>query len=105
MKAREHTNDKCTHLLKSFERDKLHNVTLSHFILDRNSKSTCVNVCCGVRVCAHLVPSASSSSMAVKSAPPTPTMIMDMGRHAAAMMALLVSSTSAITPSVSNSRT
>ncbi len=42
--------------------------------------------------------------MAEKLAPPTPTMMIDMGRREAAMMALLVSAMSDIAPSVSMSR-
>lgn len=49
----------------------------------------------------HFWSSASSVSMALKSAFPTPTMMMDMGREEAAMMALFVSSMSDMTPSVS----
>ncbi len=42
--------------------------------------------------------------MAEKLAPPTPTMMIDMGRREAAMMALLVFAMSDIAPSVSMSR-
>lgn len=44
--------------------------------------------------------SLSRNSMALKSAPPTPTMMMDMGSLAALTMACRVSSRSVITPSV-----
>lgn len=45
-------------------------------------------------------PSPSRNSIALKSAPPTPTMMMDMGSLAAFTMACLVWSRSVITPSV-----
>ena len=48
----------------------------------------------------RLPPSPSRNSMAPKSAPPTPTMMMDMGSLAALTIACLVSSRSVITPSV-----
>ncbi len=49
--------------------------------------------------------SPSRNSMAVKSAPPTPTMMMDMGRPDALTIAFRVSSMSVITPSVMMRRT
>ena len=48
----------------------------------------------------RLPPSPSRNSMAPKSAPPTPTMMMDIGSLAALTIACLVSSRSVITPSV-----
>ena len=52
----------------------------------------------------HFVSSESSSFMASKLAPPTPTMMMDMGRCEAAMMACLVATMSDIAPSVNMRR-
>ena len=52
----------------------------------------------------HLSLSESSSFIVSNLAPPTPTMMMDMGREEAAMMARLVFDMSDITPSVSISR-
>ena len=48
--------------------------------------------------------SQSNWSMAEKSAPPTPTMMMDMGSREALTMALMVSGMSEMTPSVSINR-
>lgn len=48
----------------------------------------------------RLPPSPSRNSMALKSAPPTPTMMIDMGSLEALTIACLVSSRSVITPSV-----
>lgn len=49
--------------------------------------------------------SLSRNSIALKSAPPTPTMIMDMGRREASTIAMRVRSISVITPSVRMSST
>lgn len=49
--------------------------------------------------------SLSRNSIALKSAPPTPTMIMDMGRRDASTIAVRVRSISVITPSVRMSST
>lgn len=49
--------------------------------------------------------SLSKNSIALKSAPPTPTMIMDMGRREASTIAVRVRSMSVITPSVMMSST
>lgn len=53
----------------------------------------------------HLASSASSSLMAEKSAPPTPTMMTDMGKPEAQIRADLVSCMSERAPSVRSSKT
>ena len=52
----------------------------------------------------HSPSSQSSLSMAEKSAPPTPTMMIDMGSREALTMARMVSGMSEMTPSVSIKR-
>ena len=97
-----------THMRKLPEGYKLDNVTLGNIFADSQPVGdTCIHDTQTHRQTdkqTHFLSSASSSFIAEKSAPPTPTIMMDIGSRDARMIAFFVSTMSESTPSVSSRR-